>query len=103
MTQNNKQWQPHEELIKQSVRSIVISDNIYEKVKDFIRKLKMIKLVPSLGCYTTTVCDTRTSHGGMSAEERQREGISDGVLRVSAGLENTEDILEDFDSALSKL
>jgi cystathionine beta-lyase/cystathionine gamma-synthase len=42
----------------------------------------------------------KTSHAGMSPEERQRRGISDSLIRVSVGIESTEDLLEDFKGAL---
>lgn len=72
-------------------------------VREFIRNLKMVKLVPSLGCLTTTVSDIRTSHGAMSPEERAEVGLSDGVLRFSIGLEEIDDVIEDIDNALSKI
>ncbi|MEW6277539.1 MAG: aminotransferase class I/II-fold pyridoxal phosphate-dependent enzyme [Candidatus Eremiobacterota bacterium] len=40
-----------------------------------------------------------TSHSGMSAEERRQSGISDGLIRLSVGLEATEDLIDDFASA----
>ncbi len=43
-----------------------------------------------------------TSHAGMSREDRQRLGITDGLVRMSVGLEATEDIVEDFAQALGK-
>jgi len=70
------------------------------KLNDVIRNFKMVKLVPSLGAFSTTVSDTKTSHGAMTKEERDRSGLSDGILRISIGLEDIEDILEDFDQAL---
>ena len=42
-----------------------------------------------------------TSHAGLSAEERARLGISDALLRLSVGIEATEDLLEDFRQALA--
>jgi cystathionine beta-lyase/cystathionine gamma-synthase len=71
-------------------------------VNEVIRNFKMVKLVPSLGAFTTTVSDTKTSHGAMSKAERDAAGLSDGLLRVSIGLENVEDILEDFDQSMRK-
>ena len=40
-----------------------------------------------------------TSHVGLSAEERERAGIRDGLIRVSVGLEAIEDVIEDFTHA----
>src|SRR5437667_304429 len=41
-----------------------------------------------------------TSHSGLSAEDRRRLGISDGLIRLSVGIEATEDLMEDFRQAL---
>ena len=41
-----------------------------------------------------------TSHAGMSLEDRKRLGITDSLIRVSVGIEATEEIIEDFDQAL---
>jgi cystathionine beta-lyase/cystathionine gamma-synthase len=55
----------------------------------------------SLGGVESLVCiPSRTSHRKMSDEERQRAGISGGLLRVSVGVEDIEDLLHDFSRAL---
>jgi cystathionine beta-lyase/cystathionine gamma-synthase len=74
-----------------------------QNVNDVIRNFKMTKLVPSLGAFSTTVSDTKTSHGAMTPEERKRSGLSDGILRISIGLEEIEDIIEDFDQAMKAI
>jgi cystathionine beta-lyase/cystathionine gamma-synthase len=74
-----------------------------KNVNDVIRNFKMTKLVPSLGAFSTTVSDTKTSHGAMTPEERKRSGLSDGLLRISIGLEEIEDIIEDFDQAMKAI
>ena len=56
---------------------------------------------PSLGGVETLVTrPVTTSHAGMSVEERRKAGISDSLVRVSVGLEATEDLIEDFGAAL---
>lgn len=56
---------------------------------------------PSLGGPETLVTrPATTSHAGMSAEARHRQGIADALVRVSVGLESTEDLVEDFTAAL---
>ena len=42
-----------------------------------------------------------TSHSGMSPADRKKLGISDSLIRISVGLEATEDLIEDFDQALA--
>ncbi len=75
----------------------------YENVMNLARHLKLVKLVPSLGFFTTTISDTRTSHSSMSADERKKCGIGDGMLRISVGLENSDDIIQDFAQALNAI
>ncbi len=41
-----------------------------------------------------------TSHSGMSPEGREALGITDNLIRLSVGIENTDDLIEDFDQAL---
>lgn len=41
------------------------------------------------------------TQSGMSEEERQKSGVADGLIRLSVGLEGTEDLIKDFDQALS--
>ena len=74
-----------------------------QAVNDTIRAFKMVKLVPSLGAFTTTVSDTKTSHGAMTRAERDKSGLSDGILRISIGLEDIDDILGDFDQAMKSI
>jgi len=57
---------------------------------------------PSLGGPETLVTrPAASSHVGLSPEERARMGISDGLVRVSTGLEAAEDLIEDFGRALA--
>ena len=56
---------------------------------------------PSLGGVESLITrPATTSHSGMSSKERQSLGISDSLVRLSVGIEATEDIIEDFDRAL---
>ena len=55
----------------------------------------------SLGGVETLVCiPSRTSHRTMSPGERRSAGISDGLVRVSVGIEDSEDLIADFKQAL---
>ena len=68
-----------------------------------VRASTLIRLVPSLGDVTTTYSHpARSSHASLSAEERQALGVSDGLLRISTGIEDVDDLLEDLSQALSK-
>lgn len=67
-----------------------------------LRKLRIATPALSLGGVETLVClPSRTSHRALSPAERQRIGISDGLVRVSVGIEDIQDLLDDFKIALA--
>ena len=73
-------------------------------VKRFIKALTLPVEAPpkSLGSVKTLITrPAATSHLGMNSEERLKLDISDGLIRLSVGLESTGDLLEDFDQALN--
>ncbi len=66
----------------------------------FMKSLKLIKQSMSLGGVESTILSpAKTSHALLSPEERQRQGISDGLLRFSIGIEEKEDIISDLEQA----
>ena len=69
-------------------------------VDKFLNGLKMIKVSMSLaGVESTILSPAKTSHSLLSAEERKRQNISDGLLRFSVGIEEVEDIITDLEGA----
>lgn len=76
----------------------------YLNVDEFLKGLKMIKPSMSLaGVESTILSPAKTSHALLSAEERKRQNISDGLLRFSVGIEETEDIIADLEGAFEKV
>jgi len=72
-----------------------------DSAERFMRSAKLPIVAPSLGGVETLITrPATTSHSGMSREDRARLGITDSLIRVSIGIEATEDIIEDFDQAL---
>lgn len=70
----------------------------------FQKALKLIKPAMSLaGVESTVLSPTLTSHSLLSAEERKRQGIADGLIRFSVGIEETEDLIADIEQALETL
>lgn len=66
--------------------------------------LQLFLLATSLGGVESLVSQPcATSHYALSAEERQQRGISDGLLRLSVGLENAEDLIHDQQQALARV
>ena len=67
----------------------------------FMQRLKLIKATLSLGGVETTICDpATTSHEKVSSEVRKRLGISDNLLRLSVGIENVNDLIDDIVQAM---
>jgi cystathionine beta-lyase/cystathionine gamma-synthase len=67
----------------------------------FMKATTLPIIAPSLGGVETLLTlPAKTSHSGMSREERRALGITDGLVRMSVGIENTQDIIVDFDQAL---
>lgn len=74
-----------------------------EAGKRFINKLQLCISAVSLGSCDTLVCHpASTTHHGVTKPQREQFGIADGLIRMSVGIENIEDILVDIDEALKK-
>lgn len=69
--------------------------------EQFIAHVTIPIAAPSLGGVETLVTRPAvTSHSGMSAEDRAHAGISDGLIRLSVGLEASDDLIEDISDAM---
>ncbi len=69
----------------------------------FMKRTQLPVIAPSLGGIETLMTrPATTSHSGMSPDERRRAGISDGLIRLSVGLEAADDLISDFAQALEK-
>ena len=79
--------------------SIEVSSKIDPKL--FLKNLKIIKPVMSLaGVESTANYPKLTSHSSLSQKERNDQGISDKLIRLSAGIESIEDLKNDINNAL---
>jgi cystathionine gamma-synthase/cystathionine gamma-lyase/cystathionine beta-lyase len=66
-----------------------------------LESLQIPFVAPSLGGVETLITlPARTSHAGMSREDRARIGVTDDLLRISCGIENSSDLVDDFARAL---
>lgn len=75
-----------------------------DAVRAFLPRLQIANRAANLGAVETTVGPARTtSHVECTPEERAAMGIPEGLIRVSVGIEDTEDILEDFKQAAKHL
>jgi len=72
--------------------------------ESFMHATKLAAVAPSLGGIETLITrPSTTSHAGLSSSDRQKLGITDGLIRLSVGLEDADDIINDFGDALDHL
>jgi len=72
-----------------------------EAGKKFIDNLNLIYHVANIGdARTLAIHPASTTHSQLSEEDQLRTGVTDGYIRLSVGIENIEDILNDIDQAL---
>ena len=70
----------------------------------FQKSLQLIKPSMSLaGVESTVLSPSQTSHALLGAKERKRQGIKDGLIRFSVGIEETEDLIADIEQALNEV
>ncbi len=72
-------------------------------ISKFFKSLKLIKPSMSLaGIESTVLSPTKTSHALLTPEEREKQGIADGLIRFSVGIEEKNDIISDLNLAIKK-
>lgn len=99
---------PQHELAKEqfngygAMLSIIMKNEDREKMNAFMRRLHLVRYAMTLGGFRTTMAHPVTSsHADLSEEERQKLGITFGLLRISVGMENVDDLIHDFNQALT--
>lgn len=85
------------------VVSIYLKNNTVQAANDVIRALKMLQMASSLGGVESLVNHSASqSHSGMAQEVKDKQGIRNGLLRFSVGIEDIEDIWQDINQALNQ-
>jgi len=75
-----------------------------EKARKFVKKLNIFTLAESLGGVESLVCHPATmTHASMPEELRAQVGITDGLIRLSVGIEDIDDLKDDISNALKAL
>lgn len=83
---------------------ISIDLEIFERAEKFVKKLKIFTLAESLGGVESLICHpAKMTHASISKEKRAELGISDGLLRLSIGIEDVSDLIDDLDSGIKSL
>jgi len=74
-----------------------------DRCKNFINNVEMISHTSNLGDSRTSITHpASTTHSKLTSEERERVNITDGLIRLSAGLEHIDDIIIDLQKAIDK-
>ncbi|MBR2085578.1 MAG: PLP-dependent transferase [Oscillospiraceae bacterium] len=84
---------------------VMISFELHENynIEVFFESLKLVMLAESLGGVESLVCHPSTmTHASIPADIRAKVGITDGLIRLSTGIEDIRDILADLDQAIAK-
>jgi cystathionine beta-lyase/cystathionine gamma-synthase len=72
--------------------------------KKMLKKVRVCSLAESLGGVETLISHPATmTHAALGEKGRKKIGITDGMVRISVGIENVEDILDDLDEALGAI
>ena len=95
------------EINKRQAKSggVMISFELYENydIKKFFKSLKLVALAESLGGVESLVCHPASmTHASIPYEVRQKVGITDGLIRLSIGIESIDDILADIAQAIAE-
>ena len=72
--------------------------------KKMLKKVRVCSLAESLGGVETLISHPATmTHAALGEKGRREIGITDGLVRISVGIENVEDIMDDLDQALAAI
>lgn len=75
-----------------------------ENAKSVLNSVRLCSLAESLGGVETLISHPATmTHASVPSEDRKRIGITDGLVRISVGIEDVEDLIADLDQALQKI
>jgi len=99
---------PQSEIIKKQMRGfggmISIDLGSYKSASKFCNALKIFQIAESLGGVESLVCHPATmTHASVPKEIRDGLGITDGLVRLSVGIEDRDDLIEDIQNALNNL
>ena len=97
---------PHHALAKRQMRGfgglVTFDMGSMEKAATVLNHVRLMALAESLGGVETLISHPATmTHASVPPDRRKQIGITDGMVRISAGIENIDDLIEDLDQALS--
>jgi len=84
--------------------SFTLKDDTQEAATKVVCSTRLFKLAESLGGVKSLLCHPATmTHKSIPAEKRRSAGVSDSLIRLSVGLEDSQDLVEDISQALSRV
>ena len=84
---------------------VMMSFELYENydIRKFFKSLRLIALAESLGGVESLVCHPASmTHASIPKDIRDKVGITEGLIRLSIGIENIDDLLADLEQAIEK-
>ena len=99
---------PQHELAKKQMRGfggmISFETGSLDYARKVLKSVRLCSLAESLGGVETLISHPASmTHASVPAEQRQRMGITEGLVRISVGIEEVEDLIADLDQALAKV
>ena len=99
---------PQHELAQQQMTGfgsmITFETGSLSNAKKMLRKVRVCSLAESLGGVETLISHPATmTHAALGEKGRREIGITDGLVRISVGIENVEDVMDDLDQALAAI
>lgn len=86
------------------VVSFILEEETIEAAKEFVTSTQYFKLAESLGGVKSLLCHpAEMTHKSIPADIRRASGVSDGLIRLSVGLEEADDLINDLQQALEKI
>jgi cystathionine beta-lyase/cystathionine gamma-synthase len=99
---------PHHELARRQMRGftgmISIETGSWDNAKKVVDAVRIFSLAESLGGVESLIGHPASmTHASIPADERARMGLSDGLVRLSCGVEDGDDLIADLEQALARL
>ena len=99
---------PQHELAKRQMNGfggmISFETGSLSNAKTVLKSVRLCSLAESLGGVETLISHPATmTHASVPPEHRQQIGITDGLVRISVGIEDVDDLIADLDQALAKI
>lgn len=102
--ESHPDYQNARSLLEEGLYGAVVSFEVSGDAVSLVRNLRLVRRSPSLGGVETLASVPYiSSHRGLPEEERESLGITRGLVRLSVGLEDIEDIIGDLEQALEKI